>query len=98
MDEFARPACLACSDFANEFADISCGGLGSPDGYTTVIVRTAAGEKLYNGARQARAIQELAFAARERTRDHLTEMMAKIVAFGNRKRWRARRTLEARHA
>jgi coenzyme F420 hydrogenase subunit beta len=97
VDEFARPACFACTDFANEFADISCGGLGSPDGYTTVLVRTAAGERLYNSARQARAIQELGFNTTERRRNHVTEMMAKIVSFTARKRARAAKRLEARH-
>ena len=48
MDEFTRAACLACSDFANDFADISFGGLGSPDGWTTVVVRTEAGERIFN--------------------------------------------------
>lgn len=48
LREFTRAACLACSDFANDFADISFGGLGSPDGWTTVVVRTEAGERIFN--------------------------------------------------
>jgi len=95
IDEFARPACFACSDFSNEFADISCGGLGSPDGYTTVVVRSSQGEKVYNGARNARVIQELAFGAPEGRRNHATEMMAKIASFSSRKRQRARERLGA---
>ena len=93
VDEFARPACFACSDFSNEFADISCGGLGSPDGHTTVIVRSAIGEKVYNGARNAEAIEELTFDTPESRRNHVTEMMAKIVSFSSRKRQRARERL-----
>ncbi len=95
VDEFARPACFACSDFSNEFADISCGGLGSPGGYTTVVVRSSQGERVYNGARNARAIQELTFTAPEGRRNHATEMMAKIVSFTSRKRGRAKERLGA---
>lgn len=98
VDEFARPACFACSDFSNEFADISCGGLGSPDGYTTVIVRSSVGEKVYNGAYHAKAIKELTFSAPESQRNHATETMAKIVSFTSRKRHRAKERLGVRHA
>jgi len=97
VDEFARSACFACSDFSNEFADISCGGLGSPDGYTSVIVRSSVGDKVYNGACHAKAIKELTFYAPESTRNHTTEMMAKIVSFTSRKRHRARERLGEWH-
>jgi coenzyme F420 hydrogenase subunit beta len=89
MDEFARPACFACTDFANEHADISCGGIGSPDGYTTVILRTTAGESLYNRAKEDQAIEELGFRNPDRRREAGTEMMAKIVAATRRKQARA---------
>jgi coenzyme F420 hydrogenase subunit beta len=89
MDEFARPACFACTDFANEYADISCGGIGSPDGYTTVILRTTAGETLYNRAKEDQAIEELAFRNLGQHRVSGTEMMAKIVAATRRKQARA---------
>lgn len=95
VDEFARPACFACSDFANDFADISCGGLGSPDDHTTVVVRSSLGERVYNGARNAQVITELAFNTPEGRRNHATEMMAKIASFSSRKRQRARERLGA---
>jgi coenzyme F420 hydrogenase subunit beta len=47
IEEIARPACLACNDFSNEFADISVGGVGSQDGYTTVMIRTSIGKQVY---------------------------------------------------
>jgi coenzyme F420 hydrogenase subunit beta len=93
MDEFARPACMACADFANEYADISCGGLGSPDGYTSTVLRTTAGETLYNRAREDGAIEELRHRSGDQRRGALTEMMAKIVAATRRKQARAARTL-----
>jgi coenzyme F420 hydrogenase subunit beta len=95
VDEFARPACFACSDFANDFADISCGGLGSPDDYTTVVVRSSLGETVYNGARNTQVITELTFDTPEGLRNHATEMMAKIASFSSRKRQRAEERLGA---
>ena len=47
IEEIARPACLACNDFSNEFADISVGGVGSHDGYTTVLIRSSLGKQIY---------------------------------------------------
>ena len=43
-----RTGCLFCTDFTSELADISVGMVGSPDGYSTVIVRTQKGEELFN--------------------------------------------------
>jgi len=40
LHEIVRPECLPCLDFANWTADVSVGGLGSQDGYTTVLART----------------------------------------------------------
>ena len=95
MDAYARPACFACTDFANEYADISCGGVGSPDGYTTTILRTTAGEGLYNRAKQDGAIEGLTFRTRDERRNASTEMMAKIVAFTRRKQARSAKRMGA---
>ena len=95
VDEVARPACMACPDFANDFADISAGGLGSPDGYTTTMIRTGIGQKLYNGAKQARLLKELSFPSEEKAKLHRTQMVAKVTAFARRKKARARATYEA---
>ncbi len=38
--------CNFCDDFSNKYADISVGSVGSPEGYSTVIVRSEIGEKL----------------------------------------------------
>jgi coenzyme F420 hydrogenase subunit beta len=95
MDEFARPACFACTDFASEYADISCGGLGSPDGYTTTVLRTTAGEALYNRAKEDGAIEELRFRSADQGRSAARETMAKIVAATRRKQARAAKRLGA---
>jgi coenzyme F420 hydrogenase subunit beta len=95
MDEFARPACFACTDFTNEYADISCGGVGSPDGYTTVVLRTTAGETLYNRAKEDRAIEELGFRSPDQRREAGTEIMAKIVSATVRKQARTAKRMGA---
>jgi len=50
IEKHTRKACLACADFANDFADISVGGLGSEDGYTSVIIRNSLGKQIYSEA------------------------------------------------
>jgi coenzyme F420 hydrogenase subunit beta len=54
-----RPACNACSDFSNIYADISFGGLGSPDKYTTVITRTEKGREIFSKVIDAGIINKL---------------------------------------
>ena len=50
VEQIAHDACLACSDFANDYADISAGGLGSDNGYTSIIVRNSIGKQVYSEA------------------------------------------------
>jgi len=53
IDEFVRESCRHCDDFTAEFADISVGGVGCPNGYSTVIVRTEKGLELLRKAEKA---------------------------------------------
>jgi len=48
LKNYMRVACNACNDFTNIYADISFGGLGSSDKYTTVITRTEKGKNLFS--------------------------------------------------
>lgn len=50
IDFMKRYACRYCNDYAAEFADISFGGLGAPDGWTTVITRSPLGRDLVSEA------------------------------------------------
>ena len=59
LEKVARPACFACTDYANDFADISVGGIGSPEGYSTVIIRNETGQKIYSNALRHKYIEEL---------------------------------------
>jgi coenzyme F420-reducing hydrogenase beta subunit len=46
LDGAVEPACRFCSDFTSKLADVSVGSVGSKQGYSTVIVRSPAGERL----------------------------------------------------
>jgi len=41
--------CLVCEDFAGKLADVSIGSDGSPEGWSTVIIRTEDGEAVFSG-------------------------------------------------
>lgn len=47
LKKFVRGSCAACTDFTSKYADISIGSVGSPDGWSTVIVRTDLGREVY---------------------------------------------------
>ena len=90
LHEFARPACFACRDFSNVYADISFGGLGSEDGYTTSIIRTKKGEKVYNNALKKNYIQE---PTELNTSVKKSEMLAKVISFSKRKQERCEKRI-----
>jgi coenzyme F420 hydrogenase subunit beta len=53
LDQLAfmkRHACQYCEDYAAEYADLSFGGLGAPEGWTTVLVRTPQGREVMSRA------------------------------------------------
>ncbi|HUV34160.1 MAG TPA: Coenzyme F420 hydrogenase/dehydrogenase, beta subunit C-terminal domain [Candidatus Desulfaltia sp.] len=50
VKKLIRPCCHVCEDFTSEYADVSVGNVGSPDGWSTVIVRTERGGKAFNAA------------------------------------------------
>jgi coenzyme F420-reducing hydrogenase beta subunit len=72
--------CGFCSDFTAEYADISVGSVGSKKGYSTVIVRTEAGEKLIRNLEATKGlvdtdeIARLAKFKRERAQRNLAEV------------------------
>ncbi|WP_022667555.1 Coenzyme F420 hydrogenase/dehydrogenase, beta subunit C-terminal domain [Desulfospira joergensenii] len=47
-----RHACNFCDDFSAEYADISFGGLGAENGWTTSIARSSTGKDLFDQARE----------------------------------------------
>lgn len=93
IHEVARPACFTCHDFSNEYADISVGGLGSPDGYTTTVLRTKVGAAVYDETLRKGYIRERTFEDAEESRLDKARMLAKIVSFARMKRMRAKERL-----
>jgi coenzyme F420 hydrogenase subunit beta len=89
IDSVARPACLVCPDFSAEFSDLSFGGLGSPEGYTTVLIRSEKGKMVYRSALTAGYIRERKYSSPEQTRSELIKLQRLIIDFSQRKRERA---------
>ena len=46
-----RHACNFCADYSGEYADISFGGIGADEGWTTVIVRSPVGAAVFSDAK-----------------------------------------------
>jgi coenzyme F420 hydrogenase subunit beta len=88
LEGIARPACLACTDFGNDYADLSAGGLGSPGGYTTVLIRTPKGSRIYGEALRQGYISELRYEDREEARGKQADIVERVVDFAQRKRTR----------
>ena len=89
IDSIARPACLVCPDFSAEFSDISFGGLGSLEGYTTVLLRSERGKMVYRGALTAGYIKERRYSSSEKARADLIKLQKMVLDFSQRKRERA---------
>ncbi len=89
VEVIARPSCLACQDFSNEYADIAAGGLGSADGYTTTLLRTDKGMTLFRDAVQRGYVEEAEYRDADERKNEKTKMIAKIVSFSAKKKVRA---------
>jgi coenzyme F420 hydrogenase subunit beta len=59
LTNYMRPACRACNDFTNIYSDISFGGLGSQNKYTTVITRTEKGADIFSKVKNSGIIRIL---------------------------------------
>jgi len=91
LDNIIRSACYACKDFSNIYSDISFGGLGSQNQFTTTLIRTSLGKKIYNGALEEDYIKE---PNDLNTSVQKSEMLAKVISFGKRKYERYKNTME----
>ncbi|WP_067046949.1 coenzyme F420 hydrogenase subunit beta [Methanofollis ethanolicus] len=48
--KYEQPGCHVCLDYVSNLADVSTGSVGTPDGWSTVFVRTKNGENAWNKA------------------------------------------------
>ncbi|MBD3205368.1 4Fe-4S dicluster domain-containing protein [Candidatus Bathyarchaeota archaeon] len=56
VKKLVRPCCHQCDDFSSEYADLSVGNVGSPEGWSTVIARTDRGKNILFKAEKANLI------------------------------------------
>jgi coenzyme F420 hydrogenase subunit beta len=58
LEFMKRFACYFCPDYSAEYADVSFGGIGAEQGWTTVITRTPVGRAIVADARSKKAIED----------------------------------------
>ena len=61
---------------------------GSPDGHSTVLIRTEKGNRLFTGALGQGYVEETALSGPTELRSEKTKMLASVVACARRKRER----------
>ena len=54
---YEQAGCNICMDYVAEWADVSTGSVGSPDGWSTVLTRTGDGETVFKAAVDAGLIE-----------------------------------------
>ncbi len=57
LEFMKRFACYFCPDYSAEYADVSFGGIGAEEGWTTVITRTPVGRAVIADARSRNTIE-----------------------------------------
>lgn len=67
LDEAVDEGCDYCDDFVSRLADVSVGSVGSPDGYSVVIVRSEIGKKL---------LEEVDFASEEVSKESIERLVS----------------------
>ncbi len=80
LNEYMRSACNACNDFTNIYADISFGGLGAPEKFTTIITRTKKGDEIISNAIDAGVIK-----CQELSDSHRNEIKGLLSKFSQKK-------------
>jgi coenzyme F420 hydrogenase subunit beta len=58
LEFMKRFACYFCPDYSAEYADVSFGGIGADEGWTTVIARTPVGRAIVADVRSQKTIED----------------------------------------
>ncbi len=96
LEFMRRHACRYCPDYSAEFADISFGGIGAEEGWTTVITRTPLGRAALADAAGAGKLEEYSIKANPNFASHA---LARVRSWAAKKRKHAqinRKSLTAR--
>ncbi|MBR9982665.1 MAG: Coenzyme F420 hydrogenase/dehydrogenase, beta subunit C-terminal domain, partial [Desulfatitalea sp.] len=88
MYAIRRYACQFCDDYANELADISFGGIGAAEGWTTVLSRTPLGRASLADAKSAGIIEEFRY---QENPSYATDALAVVRKWSAQKKKHARR-------
>jgi coenzyme F420-reducing hydrogenase beta subunit len=81
LSKAVEKGCVYCDDFTAKLADVSIGSVGSPDGYSTVIVRSDVGKKLLEKLDLAKGdinkeeITKLAILKKNRAKKHFAPIL-----------------------
>jgi coenzyme F420 hydrogenase subunit beta len=95
LDFMKRHACRYCDDYSAEYADLSFGGIGAEEGWTTVAVRTPIGRAIFADARGVE-LEEYDF---QSIPEYAPRIMAKVLEWSLLKKKKAvEHSEELRHA
>ena len=86
LEDIMRNACRVCGNFSNHYSDLSFGGVGSLNGYTTLLVRTKKGEEVFNLIRNKGYIN---IPEDKNNSIEKSKILAQVISFSKRKAQRA---------
>ncbi|MDW7733612.1 MAG: Coenzyme F420 hydrogenase/dehydrogenase, beta subunit C-terminal domain [Methanolobus sp.] len=86
FNSYRSSSCRYCTDMAAENADISCGGVGTPDGWSTVLARSGIGYEIFNEAVDSGYIKSRVLEKKEMERILNLARMKKVQMYGISKR------------
>jgi coenzyme F420 hydrogenase subunit beta len=83
LEFMRRHACRYCPDYSSEFADVSFGGIGAEEGWTTVITRSPLGRAAFADAAGAGRLEEYSVKANP---NYASQALAKVRSWSAKKR------------
>jgi len=85
LDFMKRHACLYCDDYSAEYADLSFGGIGAEEGWTTVAIRTPIGRAIFADAKDV-TLEEYDFRSNP---EYAAQLMTKALDWSLQKKKQA---------
>ena len=82
-----RYACQFCGDYSAEFGDISFGGIGAAEGWTTLMTRTPLGRAVLADAKGAGVVEEVRY---NDNPSFVSDALAMVTEWSARKKKKAR--------